>query len=111
MVPRQEEKSSIPAYSLDRIHELVRSKKLVYGGRKVQRDIVSLRYELDDVCRCLLSLNACHFKESVHYADSGVCFDVYRVTCRGRDDEDDPLYIKLKLNRDCIVLVIGSFHR
>jgi len=111
MVPSQDEKSGVPAYSLDRIHALVRLKKLVYGGRKVQRDIVNLYYDLDDVCRCLLSLNACHFKESVRYADSGVCFDIYQVTCRGPDDKDDPLYIKLKLSRDCVVVVIGSFHR
>lgn len=109
MVPGQE-KSSTPAYSLERVHELARSGEVAYGGQKVQRDIENLHFELDDVCRCLLSLNACHFKESVSYSDSGICFDVYRVTCRGRDDVDDQLFIKLRVSRDCIVL-LGSFHR
>lgn len=83
---------------------------MVYGGAKVQRDIANLNYGLGDVCRCLLSLNACHFKESIRYPDSDFYLDVYRVTCRGQDGVDDPLYIKLKLTEESAV-ILGSFHR
>ena len=110
MVPRQEERRKTPKYPLEEIHRLAKAEKVNYGGRKVQSDITNLNYDLRDVCRCLLSLNACHFKESIEYVDSGICFDVYRVTCRGQEEVDDPLYLKLKVSRDSIV-VLGSFHR
>lgn len=84
--------------------------KVAYGGRKVQRDIANLSFELEDVCRCLCSLNVGQFKESIRYPQSGICFDVYRAICRGRDDVDDALYLKLKLSGNHLV-VLGSFHR
>lgn len=110
MVPSREKKSGTAAYALERVHKLAEAGKVMYAGRKVQRDIANLNYEFEDVCRCLRSLNACHFKESLRYVDSGVCFDVYRITCRGKGDTDDPLYVKLKISQDHIV-ILGSFHR
>ena len=111
MVIRDTERRARPEYSLDRIRELARDGKVSYGSSTVQRDVENLGYAPEDVHRCLEVLNSLHFSHAERYAKAGPWLDVYCVSCQGPRGHLDPLYIKLKLNRDCIVVVLGSFHR
>lgn len=104
------EKREKPQWSLTRIHELAAEQSIVYGSSRVQRDTDNLSYSVEAVCACLSSLKAEHFNHSVRYSDSGPWLDVYLVKYCGPTDQVDPLYIKLKLDRDCIVIVLCSFH-
>lgn len=104
------EKRDKPEWSLTRIHDLAAQQAISYASSRVQRDTSNLGYSVESVCKCLSSLSADHFQHSVRYSDSEPWLDVYLVKYRGPTDQDDPVYIKLKLNRDCILIVLCSFH-
>jgi len=49
--------------------------------------------------------------ESICYEKYSGWFDVYHCAWQLADQPTDPLYLKLKLDRDCITIVLASFHR
>lgn len=100
-----------PEYALTRIRDLARQRAVRYGGSSVQRDVENLGYSPDDVCNCLQLLNDCHFRGAVRYEPGGVWLDEYNISYPGPEGVIDELYVKLKLNRDCIVVILASFHR
>lgn len=110
MVTRNGERRNQPEYSLQRVRELARTGSVDYGSRRVVRHVENLGYAPEDVCRCLAGLEAGHYRESIRYRENGPWLDVYLITCTGPAGHADSLYIKLKLNRDCIVVVLESFH-
>jgi Motility quorum-sensing regulator, toxin of MqsA len=97
-------------WSLSRIHELAAAQAIIYSSSRVQNTTSNLGYGIEAVCECLLKLTPGHFQHSVLYPDSKYWLDVYCIRYRGPTDQDDPLYIKLRLNRDCIQIVLCSFH-
>lgn len=99
-----------PEYSLDRLHELARLRQVEYLGT-CERDIVNLGYDLDAVCLCLECLSANDFDHSERYSEKTSWRDVYLTRYRGPADCIDDLYIKLRLDRDCIVIYLHSFHQ
>lgn len=111
MVTRNmDERKPTAEYSLRRIHELAAAGKVAYAGRIVERDIENLGYDPDYVARCLQTLNQCHFQESIRYGSTTPWMDVYRTKYPGPKGDLDDLYIKLKLDRDCVLISLNSFH-
>ena len=100
-----------PEYSLQRIKELASKGKVHYGSKDVQRDITNLSYALSDVCDCLNSLEPDHYVESILYENVPSWLDVYLCSWQKEGGSVDPLYIKLKLDKNCITIVLASFHR
>jgi motility quorum-sensing regulator/GCU-specific mRNA interferase toxin len=99
-----------PEYSLERVRTLAKDGSVYFGSRKVQRDIANLSYAPEDVHKCLQTLNECHFHRAERYAARGPWFDVYLISYAGPSGAIDDLYVKLKLDRDCIVVILASFH-
>jgi len=98
-------------YALTRIRELAAGGCVRYLSRSVQRDVENLSYAPEDVHKCLQTLNDCHFHHAERYPPARLWFDVYLVPFAGPAGMLDELYVKLKLNRDCIYVELASFHR
>ena len=64
----------------------------------------------EDVWTCLQALDKCHFRHAERYNNDGPWLDVYHIPFQGPAGIDE-LYVKFKLNRDCIVVILHSFHR
>lgn len=105
------ERRDRPEYSLARIRELAATGCVRYLNRSVQRDVENLSYAPEDVHKCLQTLNNCHFHHAERYPPGKVWLDVYLVSCRGPVAVLDELYVKLKLDRDCVYVELASFHR
>jgi motility quorum-sensing regulator/GCU-specific mRNA interferase toxin len=105
------ERRATAVYSGLRVRELAKQGRVHYGSRRVQLDVENLGYAPEDVHRCLQVLNDCHFKHAERYAAAGPWFDVYLVPYSGPNGVVDDLYVKLKLDRDCVVVVLASFQR
>jgi hypothetical protein len=109
MVNNSQKRQDKPSYSLDRIRELASREQVVTENRRVLRQSQNIGYTFDDICRCLAKLDAKFFKESILYEDSADWRDVYLVPNQHGKWSDD-LYIKLRLNRNCLVVLVDSFH-
>lgn len=110
MVTETERRDS-PEYSLTRVHELAAQGHVRYLSGRVQRDVENLSYAPKDVHKCLQTLNNCHFHHAERYPQEKAWLDVYLVAYPGPADVLDELYVKLKLDRDCIYVGLASFHR
>ena len=110
MVTQGNETREKPACALSRIIELAAEQAVIYGSSRVQNHIDALGYSFEAVCECLVQLRPDDFKEAVRYGN-GPWLDVYLMSYNGPDNQCDPLYIKLKLDRDCVCIVLCSFHR
>ncbi len=113
MVSKPPERRNRNEYSLDAIHRLAAKGNVSYGSKDVQKDIDDLQYSLNDVCKCLESLSTDDYDKSINYGDHKGWLDVY--LCKWTSTQKSPaetkkLYIKLKLNKDCILIVLASFH-
>lgn len=111
MVTQWMETRAKPVCSLSRIHELAAQQAVHYGSSRVQNHTDNLGYSLEAVCECLARLAPENFHHAERYSPTGLWLDVYLVTYRGPTGHDDPLYIKLKLDRDCLCIILCSFHR
>jgi hypothetical protein len=111
MVTQQNERRQRKEFSLNRIRELAAAGQVAHGSRDVSKDIENLSYSPDDVYQCLVSLTDEDYKESVNYGDHKGWLDEYLITYQSPTGHKDELYIKLKLNRDCVTIVLISFHR
>jgi hypothetical protein len=99
-----------PDYSLNRIHELAKAGQVEYVGT-CERDVGNLSYDLDEVCRCLQCLTKANFDHSERYDEKKSWRDVYLTQYRGPAECIDDLYIKLRLDHDCTVIYLHSFHQ
>lgn len=96
-------------YSLNRVQELAAQQSVAYVGN-TERDVANLDYKLMDVCACLQSLTSAQFRHSERYSETGSWRDVYHISYKGPCHGVDDLYIKLRLDRDCIYVYLDSFH-
>lgn len=108
---KEEERRDKPAYSLQRIRDLATQGKVRYLSARVTMDVENLEFAPENVHCCLRALEAKHFRGSVRYEGSKFWLDEYLITCTGQRDIPDNLYVKLKLDRDCIWIDLASFHR
>ena len=110
MVTQQNEVRVKPECALARVKELAAEQAVSYGGRRVQNHVANLSYSFEAVCECLTQLTAAHFKHSERYGPDGPWHDVFLMKYRGPAGHDDDLYIKLRLDRDCLCILLFSFH-
>ena len=96
-------------YSLDRIRELAERGDVIYLSSRVGRDVENLNYSPDDVHKCLSCLKEENYRGTVRY-DGRPWLDEYLISYTGPTGHTDDLYIKLKLNHDCVVIQLASFH-
>lgn len=108
---KDEERRDRAEYSLKRIREMAAQGNVRYLSSRVTMDVENLEFTPDNVHECLRALEEKHFRGSVRYEGSRVWLDEYLITCKGQRDISDNLYIKLKLDRDCIWIYLASFHR
>ncbi|MDZ7788918.1 MAG: type II toxin-antitoxin system MqsR family toxin [Xanthomonadales bacterium] len=108
--PRAGEKKQSPDYSLDAIRRLASFGQIEYRGKKVPRDVATLGMDLNEVCLCLQTLQEHQFAHSIRYDNFLRWHDVYKMRYQTRDDRSLDLYIKLRLDRECVVIELCSFH-
>lgn len=108
---KEEERRDRPEYSLHRVREMAAQGNVRYLSSRVTTDVENLEFTPDNVHECLRALEERHFRGSVRYEGTRAWLDEYLITCKGQRDIGDNLYIKLKLDRDCIWIYLASFHR
>lgn len=111
MVTQKPLRRDTPAYALSRVRELAAEEAVSYASSRVQHDADGLGYSFEAVCQCLSQLEENDFHHSEQYADSRIWLDVYLIRYEAPNGAIDDLYIKLKLNKNCICVVLCSFHR
>jgi hypothetical protein len=104
------EKRDDAEYSLDAVHRLAKASSVVLESRRVLRHVENLQYGIDDVNRLLQCLRRDHFLHAERYVDDQRWHDVYRLPHPVALNPNEHLYIKFRLNRDCIVIQLCSFH-
>lgn len=97
-------------YSLGAVQRIAGFQQVVYAGRKVQRHIQNLGYQLDDVCALLCALHESHFHKSERYENDSRWHDVYLMPHLVPSEPGKRLYIKFRLSRDCVLIDLCSFH-
>ncbi len=112
MVSREPVRRHKSESSLDRIRLLAGSEKnVIFASDRVTTTTTNLGYSLLDVCLCLRALTDAHYSESLLYPDTKAWLDVYLITwSKPNSSFTDSLYIKLKLDRNCMNIIIMSFH-
>lgn len=99
-------------YSLKDVRKAAQQLNIEYRGRKVQRDVANLGYDIHDVAKCLCTLTEDDFRKT-HYRDVGPPDDEYicSFTKFVNDEEQvDDLYVKFCLIESCLVVDLASFH-
>ena len=110
MVTKGDERRDRPEYSLDRIRQLAKSGKVVFGSRRVELDWQNLNYSPEEIHACIANLEPGDFRQSVKYHNRRFWMDEYRLRWRSSAGHLDSLYLKLHLNRDLIIVILDSFH-
>jgi len=103
----------VPVYDLEEVRQAALAYKIDYRGRKVQRDIANMGYQLRDVAQCLAQLRESDFSKSIDYGKGQAIDDVYIVTYPKPNSENiefDPLYIKFCLINGSLSIELASFH-
>jgi len=109
MVSSEEERRDKKEYSLERIKELAESGDVMYLSSRVTKHVENLEYSPCHVHDCLSLLEEENYRGTIRY-NNGPWLDEYLISYKGPTGHVDDLYIKLKLNRDCIVIELASFH-
>ncbi len=110
MVSNKEERKDKREYSLNRIKELAARGSVMHLSTRVTKHIENLGYSPDDVNECLMALQDDNYRGTIRY-QGRIWLDEYLISWNGPTGFTDDLYIKLKLDRDCIVIQLASFHR
>jgi motility quorum-sensing regulator/GCU-specific mRNA interferase toxin len=111
MVNETNQRRDFPAHDLGRIVELAKAGKVTYLNDSVFRDTENYGYSPSDVHICLAMLLPADFRHSVLYEGNKAWLDVYKIAVisPGAGFRDD-LYVKLKVNPSCILVLLCSFH-
>ncbi|HET7370999.1 MAG TPA: type II toxin-antitoxin system MqsR family toxin [Gammaproteobacteria bacterium] len=110
MVSPAVETKDEPDYSLDGVHRLAGFRQIAYAGKRVMRHVDELGFNLDDIGDCLASLQPLDFHRSERYTAKGRWHDVYLLRYRGSSGPTHDLYIKFRLNTECVLIDLCSFH-
>jgi hypothetical protein len=105
------DKRDQPVYDLARIRELAGKGLVVAAGSKVENDAQNLGYDPDALNGCISSLQAEEFDHAVRYPGEKFWQDVYKIRRESPQGAIDDLYVKLKLTRNWVTVVLHSFHR
>lgn len=98
-------------YCLTKVKNAAQKGRIEYRGRKVQKDISNLGYELKDVITCLVALTESSFHKTLHYDNSADIDDVYHIKhFNPVTDSTDSLYIKFCLINENLMIDLASFH-
>lgn len=101
-------------YCLKKVKNVAQKGKVEYRGRKVQRDISNLGYELKDVITCLIALTESDFHKTLRYDDNDDIDDiddVYHIEhFNPITNSTDALYIKFCLINGSLTIDLASFH-
>lgn len=103
----------MPVYDLKDVRQAALAYRIEYRGRKVQRDVANLGYQLCDVAECLAQLRESDFSKSIDYGNEQPIDDVYIVTYplpNSENIEFDQLYVKFCLMNDSLSIELASFH-
>jgi hypothetical protein len=101
MVTQDEERRRTPTCNLETVKELAAQGSVTYVGGQVQKDIDALGLDDEGVCARLCSLQPSHYHYSIRYQGFDLWLDVYLIA---------GLYVKLKLDRNCLTVALHSFH-
>lgn len=100
-----------PYYDLEKIITAASEGNIIYGGRKVSKDITNLGYTFDDVIACITKLTHSHHQKIWLSDDKLSVFDVYVIKHSSHTNKTDSIYIKLRLlENNKIHVFLGSFH-
>ncbi len=113
MVTQSDSHRDYATFDLARIVELALAGKVVYVNSSVLRDTENLGYSPDDVHQCLASLTAGDFACGEAYGSGPTKWhDVYKISrYPSPTGHRDDLYIKLQINKNCVTVLLYSFHR
>jgi hypothetical protein len=103
----------VPRYDLEEVKQAALAYKIEYRGRKVQRDIANLGYQLRDVVQCLAQLRESDFSKSIDYKNGQAIDDVYIIKYPKPNSEYiefDSLYVKFCLINGNLSIELASFH-
>ncbi len=101
----------MPYYDLEKIIMAAKQQNIVYGGRKVNRDIANLGYTLDEVSNCIMQLRPEHHQKIWVSDHNNHVFDVYIIDFSAKEGQTDSIYMKLRLlENGQIQIGLGSFH-
>jgi hypothetical protein len=90
-----------PCNNLDTVKRLAAEGSLVYVGEDVQKDVDKIGLDDEGVCARLQTLELSHYDCSIKYGKFPVWLDVYLIA---------GLYVKLKLDKNCLNVALHSFH-
>lgn len=111
MVNEGKESQDYAQYLLDEIRALAANQRVDYASTRVTQDVANLGYSLQEVCRCLESLQPQHFSHSERYSDTSRFWnDVYLCFWGAGTSDPDRLYIKLRLKTSATGILLISFH-
>jgi hypothetical protein len=100
----------VAEYDLAKVKAAAQQLNIEYRGRKVNRDVANLGYDLNDVANCLCQLTPNEFRKTHTYRNQ-LPDDEY--ICSYKKDSETPLdklYIKFCIVDDCLVIDLASFH-
>jgi hypothetical protein len=106
---QKHERRDSPTYSLTRLKELGKAES-VHLTQRSTRESQDLGYSFEQVCECLAELEPQDFDQSILYESTPFWLDVYKMRNATTASRVDDLYIKIRLNRDCILVTVCSFH-
>jgi len=106
MVTQWLDRKDTPDVSLELVKRLAASEAVQFEGFQVQIDTQNLGLGVEAVCDCLQELKAEDFRQSERYTERGPWHDVYLIYWRLM-----PLYVKFKVTKNCLILLVCSFHR
>jgi hypothetical protein len=97
-------------YSLEGVRRLAGFQQVRFMSRRIQRHVDALGFGLEEVCVRLSSLCEANFHHSERYADDQRWHDVYLLPHPAAANLNERIYIKFRLDRDCVWIELCSFH-
>lgn len=111
MVSPGDQQRDYPQFSLDQIKALAMEGKVQYASGTVENDVENLGYSPETVHQCLATLEPQHFQRAIRYQNREVWLDEYQLKFASPTGDVDELYIKLRLNKHCVTILLHSLHQ
>lgn len=104
------EKRNAPEYSLEGVYRAAAIGQVYYTSTRVQRHVDDLCLTDGEVWELLSQLRPEHFDCSIRYEQFRKWHDVYLLPHPVPANPSERLYIKFRLDRDCVWIELCSFH-